>query len=498
MAGKSREAEERLAGQLQEWHEKDEFEKIIETIEGLPEEEQTAELISLLARAYNNLATSEDRHYFKKAIALLKSVEEELAQDHGWNFRIGYAYYYLDQEKTAKDYFEKALEYRPGDEDTMEFIRLCEGQLTIPISMRPFRKRTELGWASFLEGEEKLRAMLDEKKHGDELAEYCAKLLAPAFEEIYFEIGFNGKKYELILTPEGDRARLFKLVYFRDHAPGELLDRWNIIVGRQASRGFQLQMLGQEISAGDVRVWVEDLEDKQIGLSVYCEKLLPMLRENENQAYSIMTILLDQNMGELAAMRYIGYLDMLEEPREGEALSPEELSDHIRASIDPENFDACTSGEKNCEWYTAYQMKPVQEEQRFLRRDVYVGMTSCMPLLAEYYRGEDHCMEDFHRDGAVPGFLYYSLEGIAKEDVLTLRDTLEEAIREQARDAVTFIGGATGTEYGYLDLIAWDLGECLDAADTALSASPVLEAAFHTFRWNASSVWMKSREEDEA
>ena len=39
------------------------------------------------------------------------------------------------------------------------------------------------------------------------------------FDEISFEMGFNGEKHELILTPEGDKVNLFELVYFRKHAP---------------------------------------------------------------------------------------------------------------------------------------------------------------------------------------------------------------------------------------------------------------------------------------
>ena len=37
----------------------------------------------------------------KKAIALLKPHEEYFEGDHYWNFRMGYSYYYLDQEGRA-------------------------------------------------------------------------------------------------------------------------------------------------------------------------------------------------------------------------------------------------------------------------------------------------------------------------------------------------------------------------------------------------------------
>lgn len=43
-----------------------------------------------------------------------------------------------------------------------------------------------------------------------------------------FELGSNGEKYELTLTPEGDRAKLFPLVYFPRRAPAAVLEHWNI------------------------------------------------------------------------------------------------------------------------------------------------------------------------------------------------------------------------------------------------------------------------------
>lgn len=69
------------------------------------------------------------------------------------------------------------------------------------------------------------------------------------FDEISFEMGFNGEKYELILTPEGDKVKLFELVYFQKHAPKEMLKHWNILVGRQPLQNIGLRTEdGWEIS----------------------------------------------------------------------------------------------------------------------------------------------------------------------------------------------------------------------------------------------------------
>ena len=76
----------------------------------------------------------EDRPLYQRALDLLLPLEDRLEeavkQDpdvaHTWNFRVAYAYYYLNQESQALPHFEKALEARPGDEDTLEFIDRCQ------------------------------------------------------------------------------------------------------------------------------------------------------------------------------------------------------------------------------------------------------------------------------------------------------------------------------------------------------------------------------------
>ena len=114
-----------LLEQCQAWHNHGDYEKIIAAIEEIPAAERTPELDGELARAYNNFAQPSEWWYFKKAIDLLTPHAEDSADDHVWNFRMGYAYYYLDQENRALPYFEAALAALPGDEDTEQMIEDC-------------------------------------------------------------------------------------------------------------------------------------------------------------------------------------------------------------------------------------------------------------------------------------------------------------------------------------------------------------------------------------
>ena len=85
--------------QCQKWHEEDKHQKIVDALEAISAEERTPEMDMELARAYNNLADSsepEGRKLLHQALELMQSHEEELGDTYSWNFRMGYAYYYLD------------------------------------------------------------------------------------------------------------------------------------------------------------------------------------------------------------------------------------------------------------------------------------------------------------------------------------------------------------------------------------------------------------------
>lgn len=371
-------------------------------------------------------------------------------------------------------------------------------ELSLPLEIKPFRVRTREAWAAFLAGEGELRTLMEQKDRAavsEQLVARCSELLSPAFANPAFELGFNGKKYELILSPEGDRTRMFQLAYFQKRAPEELLDRWNILVGRTRSARFVLKMFGQEIALSDVQVWVEKLEGGGVELRLYCEKLLPVLREDENKAYNMIYILLDQALGELAAMRYVDGLELLAESKPDGFIPLNWLAGYLASEVDPEGWEQASNPELASQRYTAYQGDPVDGGDWTPRQDVYAGITCCTPLIRCYFQGEDSLVDQLHRDGVVAGFFYYPLDGVDKKAVLDLRDQLEETIEAKAgEDAVLFTGGATGVDNGYLDFIAWDLKAVLDAAAEAFAAAPVAWAGFHTFRLSARGVALKRSE----
>ena len=491
-----------LLKQCQQWFEQDEAQKVIDTLEAIPAEERTPELDSELAKAYIAVAHIGEREPFEKALELLAPHEEYFAEDHCWNYRIASAYYFLDEEGPALRYFEKALKARPGDKDTQEYIDDCRRRLSLPRFEKNFRERTQEGWAAFSQIEAELRQIIEtDETHqrGEELVEKCGNALKTALRDTSFELGFNGEKYELILSPEGLRSRLFPLVYFQKQAPESVLEHWNIWVGRQPCEGFELRAGEIEVRADDVQMWAEETEDHQVSLVLYCEKLTPILKEDTDKVWWALSMLVDQTIGEVSAIAFVAGFDVYAQPKDEPAKLLSELPELLQSmglSLWRDGSDYLENS------YLAYELKPVEDPEADWRLDVYTGSCRLPVLINDYLTARSDMVDEYHKDGIAAGFLLYPLSGFTGEErvkaILDFRDNLRDAIlRDAGEEAVTFLGGATGLYCGYLDFIAWDLPAVLTAAQAFFEGSDLPYAHFHAFRRDVGGVPLLDEKEPE-
>ena len=344
-----------------------------------------------------------------------------------------------------------------------------------------------------------MRQMMDEDKDHTRGAELVAQMegaLNQAFDEISFEMGFNGEKHELILTPEGDKVKLFELIYFQKHAPKEVLEHWNILVGRQPLQNIGLRTEnGLDISGDDVQIWLEEQGENSFAISAYCEKLLPMLREEEGRAWWMLTTLTDQVLGEIPHMRYIDSFDVLEEPKAEPSFLLSQLPDKLRE----QGLELSTDPEAYLESYLGYKMEPKQDPDADWRLDVMAGSTCCVPLINGYLNADNDFMDDLHADGAVAGFFCYPLDTLREEEgtekIFDFRDKLEELFTTgNGPEVLTLTGGATGLYCGYVDFIAWDIRTALNMAKEFFEGTDIPWAIFHTFRREAGSVPLKQQD----
>ncbi|WP_057761591.1 SMI1/KNR4 family protein [Cytobacillus praedii] len=106
-----------LFEQLNKWHEEDEHQKIADLLIAIPDEERDYEVISLLARAYNNLGL------YENALFQLEDIAGAGKQDSLWHYRLGYTLYHLGRFEDAVQAFRRSDQLEPGDQSTEYFLR---------------------------------------------------------------------------------------------------------------------------------------------------------------------------------------------------------------------------------------------------------------------------------------------------------------------------------------------------------------------------------------
>ena len=151
------------------------------------------------------------------------------------------------------------------------------------------------------------------------------------------------------------------------------------------------------------RSGLEEQGENSFAISAYCEKLLPMLREEEGRAWWMLTTFTDQVLGEIPHMRYIDSFDVLEEPKAEPSFLLSQLPDKLRSRA----WELSTDPNAYLESYLGYKMEPNEDPDADWRLDTMVGSTCCVPLINGYLNADNDFMDDLHADGAVAGFFCY-------------------------------------------------------------------------------------------
>lgn len=115
--------DEKLYQQIEEWHEADEHQQIIQRVLSIPREEWDYRLTCLLARAYVNTQEPEN---WDTALSLLLSAEEEGRADPEWYFRTGGVLCRLLRKEEAQARFQEGFALLPPDSEARpDWERRC-------------------------------------------------------------------------------------------------------------------------------------------------------------------------------------------------------------------------------------------------------------------------------------------------------------------------------------------------------------------------------------
>lgn len=493
---------QKLVKKCEGWFQKNQYERVIEELENLDSEKQGYELDGLLARAYIQLGQDTQNFFLCNiALKLLQQYEDEGVNDHKWNFRIGYALFYLERPIQALKYLSRANELYPS-EITQGLIQSCHDFYSKPSFTYSFRERTALVWQEFAEQEQNIRQLLDAQQQEDNqellatVFEILVPILYPALDHIVFDVKVTESKYELILSPEANPLKLFAYLYFAQHAPESVTKYWNIVVGKKPIADAQITIEDTDITARDVQVWYTE-HDEVISLQIYNAQLNELKHENAERAQWLAHVLLYMALGDVAHLRYIDTVKLLEQRLTKPSVTLDNLLHHLENSGIEINHNA----QDLIDSVDCYEREPDLESSE-IRDDIIAGYSRCTSLIAEYNNEQvvspAYVLENY---GATAGFISFSVEGFVADNNFQagyqLFEKLEEYLSTNCTDYVTVIGQATGVFNFYIDLLVWDLEGALDRIEEFLRDTSPSYVGFKVFRRDALMVLLKAPEEEE-
>ena len=503
--------------QCQTWRKQNKRKLIINLIESLPEEQRTALLDSELAIAYSeqiqvNPIRAQDILDLKKAVALLKKHEAELGETFNWNFRLGYAYFYLEQHDLSIKYMQNALLLNtdePDDDcikdDVEYFINCSEQGINVPIITCSFLDRVKLTWDEFKQRRSHIEDLINTNEHDLAIAllEECFHVL---FEDIHFELGIKDKVYEIIFPTECDLATTLQLKTFIAHVPSKLKKHWSFIIGRPDDANLIIDNGAAKLTSQDFMVYSCDIGNNRYDLKIIAPKL-KKLTSTDEQAQKLAFYFIASTLGEVNYLNHIAGLELL-----NKEANIKDLSDYDQGcTLDNFILKLKEQGLKlnndvkllpdSC--LKEYQHATPYGNEMCSRFDIDHGMSSLLGLHVEFLREESSLYNSFYHNGAIPVFICFELTNPPKSSSLHITDSQLEkmvaTIRNKTAAVASIVGYASGLNYGYIDCIAWDVQKFLACIDYYFNQNDKIKsAACQAFNQSDSFVRLKPHESDSA
>ena len=487
----------------QKWIQEEHFNKVIKALDGIEPNERTPDMDLQLALALTNQGArvKNGGHMIQRAIELLESHEQLLGKSFMWNFIMGNAYFLLNEEGRALKYFECASEEDPDEFSSKSNIALCIKCLTMPVYERSYRARVLMACLSFADQEREIRRLLDnldKEGYADRVLQKLSAIFLPVLPTKRIAAIPHILHYELVFSPDGGDYALHQLLFLKQQFKKIIKRHWNITLGTKASRDISYKRDGIELIGGDVKLWVTKEDDTLFNVSAYCPKLLQTRSENYALASWYLDNFIDIAIGEIANMRYIYDLDILDKPKSGKFIYLNELQSTLRSKgcdldISAEQYLAST--------FKLYNGKPDNNPYKIWREDICAGTTFVPELPECYVTGHNRLLDELHKQGICAGFIAFSLYNFIGSDraekILAFSEKFKDYLtKDGLGDVVKVVGTAVGLGYGYVDVMIWDLRPFLDAVYDFFNESDIEHVIFHSFRYKVGTVTIKQTQDD--
>ena len=188
---------------------------------------------------------------------------------------------------------------------------------------------------------------------------------------------------------------------------------------------------------------------ENFNIRYYDKNLCTLPEENSDGNFHVI---LELVLGEGVSFKYVNGIERASGIEEG-MIALSGLRQHIEETVKSHGHEFF---ENPKDVYTGYQLTPKESDE--LRFDVIVGSTCLSSIVADYYHDSTELFDHANGFGAQALYIVFQ-NGAGEDNILNFRHDLEDRITEEILEPGNFgviTGGATGTEYSYIDLFVYD------------------------------------------
>eukprot|EP00913_Durusdinium_trenchii_P008903 g8369.t1 len=294
-----------------------------------------------------------------------------------------------------------------------------------------------------------------EEGRSEELVSDVGEFMAETLPEFAWVFGKGEDDgHSFTLSGEGVLPKQLLTQYWLSR--GTEIPRWTFHASRQPSPPEQLKTMAIQVGEQEqvdaetllLRTAVDD-ENQVVDIVAWHPALDVVPEEHHSQ---ILFLLLDEALGEFGVEASLGRITV--EPFEStdDTRPLSELPEFIRQVTEYYKWDKPSPLE-------SYSLYKVPEQSDCRRGDTITG-TTCIPYVIFDFLENDGVLPEDPLEGTGAEFAYLAIDGTVFPDgrQTDVRGEIEDAIAEAlgAANSGRTLGGAFGTEEGYIDLLLYD------------------------------------------
>lgn len=507
--------------QCQLWLEEQNYLRIIEAIELIPQSSRSSDENLLLAQAYNYYGIEcGDLAYIEKACETFASLRQHVQTTISFHSLYGDALFNKGDLARALDQYLDALRISKDDKSEQTQYLLdkahdCIDQLSLllghdkqarggfgQVCFETYKHKVKASWDNILKVSSKIKDIFEEavaqKKvtgtYGD--SEDTVTLLTNALlVNKRFLVTFHKDigQVEVTFLSKGSIEELYEFLYLVLQCPDELLNNndWRFSIDKNPAKKPLYRNNLFTIKSVETKVVVlppNNEYSKQVRLKVWSPSVGLYLNDEVRgpMVYEAMHDLVQYSLGQIAYLALVEDIICVSDEYElTSSIYDESVGvvtlDALFDKLNEAGYNASINAReylKDCE--LKYEDDGLINEIQPMRADVSLGFSSIPSSISEYCTFRHETFATRLDDGVVPGFLgieldrdeYFQPEKYTYDDdgkfisaVITDNVCPETALKMAFKDffcngpfaTVHYTGNATGRKYIYIDFICYDL-----------------------------------------